>query len=124
LFRLLLELVSTGCGLNFPLALLVSPTLRRFLLLEVDVSTGWGANFRVVFVEVSMGWGANLRCIFEVVSMGSAANFRVVLADVSTGSGANLRDDFEPVSTGSTLKRLTGGGEDMVRAPATSLEDE
>lgn len=153
LSRLLLEVVSTSCGLNLPLVLLASSTLRLLLLLDADVSTGWTANFRVDLVEVSTGCGANLRCILEVVSMGSGtnfralfvvvsmgsganfrvlfvvvstgsgANFRVVFAVVSTGSAANFRDDFEDASTGSTLNRLTGGVEDIVCGPQL-LEDD
>jgi hypothetical protein len=98
-FWLLLVVVSTGWGLNFPRVLLADSAVGLFPLLLTDVGIGSGVNLRLVLVFVSTGSGRNLRETFVMVSAGSAAAFL---------------DDFVLVSIGSGLNRL--GGVDVAMA--------
>lgn len=115
--RLVFVVVSTGSGAN----------LRSDLWV---VSVGSGPNLRFVLVVVSTGSGANLRLVLCVVSVGSGANLRLLLMVVSTASGVNFLRGFNVrssisclrsfelkvvVSIGSTLKRLGGATDAMLK---------
>ena len=99
------------------------------LVLVVD-STGSGANLRFVLCVVSVGSGAKLRFVLVAVSIATGANLRLFVVVVSIGSGANLLGGFDVpssascfrsleldavISIGSTLKRLGGASDAMVR---------
>ena len=88
-FRLLLVVVSTGRGLNFPRVLLADSAVGLFPLFLTGAGIGSGVNLRLVLVIVSTGSGRNLRESFVMVSAGSAAAFLDGFVLVSIGSGLN-----------------------------------
>lgn len=128
-FRLLVDVVCTGCGLNlrgvgcWPHS---SANLCRLGLGELFTGVPPGSEGEGWFVVwvVSMGSTANLRLLRCVVSTGSGANLRFVFTLVSTGSGANLRLLFVVVSTGSGANLRTGFVSALSASMFLSLEDD